>query len=336
MKSLKNLNTFGIDCHSNQLIRVQQPEDLASVAYDEHNYLVLGGGSNVLFADEIAPDILLMDNHAVIYQETDTWTRVTAQAGVNWHELVEDSLDKGFSGLENLALIPGNIGAAPIQNIGAYGVELCDRFISLTAWDFDTKAFVTFNRADCQFAYRDSYFKTAEGRRFCIWDVTLRLDRAFQPVLDYHGLVELAGTADLSARQVFDRVCSLRRSKLPDPDVIGNAGSFFKNPIISDSHYQVLRNEFPSLVAYPQDGHCWKLAAAWLIDQAGFKGHSQGDAGVHDRQALVLVNRANATGRDIAQLAQYIQRSVNEKFNVLLEAEVNIITTNGRTTLDSI
>ena len=336
MISLKDLNTFGIDCRSEQLIRIQQAEDLASVDYRGDNYLVLGGGSNVLFADELAPDILLMDNHTVTYQETDNAIHVTAQAGVNWHRLVEDSLDKGFSGLENLALIPGNIGAAPIQNIGAYGIELCDRFVSLTAWDFDAKAFITFNHDDCQFAYRDSYFKSAEGRRFCIWDVTLRLDQTFQPVLTYQGLTELSGNSDLSARNVFDRVCSLRRSKLPDPEVIGNAGSFFKNPIVSDSHYQELRSEFPSLVAYPQQGPCWKLAAAWLIDQAGFKGYKRDEVGVHDRQALVLVNRANATGRDIAQLAQHIQQTINNKFNVLLEPEVNIITAQGRTRLDTI
>lgn len=336
MICLKDLNTFGINSYSEQLIRIQQPIDIQSIDYQQGNYLVLGGGSNVLFASDRVPDVLLMDNHNISYQQAGKSVHVTAEAGVNWHRLVEDSLQKGFSGLENLALIPGNIGAAPIQNIGAYGVELCDRFISLTAWDFESKSFVTFNQEDCQFAYRDSYFKSQEGRRFCIWDVTLRLDNQFKPVLGYHGLSELEGTPDLSARQVFDTVCSLRRSKLPDPDVIGNAGSFFKNPIVSDSQYRELIAEFPTLVAYPQEGSDWKLAAAWLIDQAGFKGHSQGDAGVHDRQALVLVNRSNASGKEIAQLGQLIQQTVNKKFKVQLEPEVNIITANGRTGLDDI
>ena len=336
MKSLKELNPFGIDCSSKQLVRIQQPADIESIDSHNQEYLVLGGGSNVLFADELAPDILLMDNHTVTYQETENAIQVTAEAGVNWHQLVQDSLDKGFSGLENLALIPGSIGAAPIQNIGAYGVELCDRFVSLTAWDFDSHTFVSFNKDDCQFAYRDSYFKSTEGRRFCIWDVTLQLDKTFEPVLGYQGLAEMADNTDLSARKVFDRVCALRRSKLPDPDVIGNAGSFFKNPIISEPQYQDLICEYPALVAYPQNGPYWKLAAAWLIDQAGFKGYIQGGTGVHDRQALVLVNRSNASGWDIAQLAKHIQQTVKDKFNVHLEPEVNIITANGRTQLADI
>ncbi len=336
MISLKQLNTFGIDCYTDRLIKIQKQADLQTSNLRGEDYLILGGGSNVLFTDKQTPTILLMDNQGIKYQQFGSSIHVTAQAGVNWHQLVDDTLRQGFSGLENLALIPGNVGAAPIQNIGAYGVELCDRFISLTAWDFDSQSFVTFEPDDCQFDYRNSYFKSKEGRRFCIWDITLHLDSSFDPVLNYHGLTELADEPDLTAQRVFDTVCQLRKSKLPDPASIGNAGSFFKNPIIDQEHYDELKRRNQDIVAYPQPGKYWKLAAAWLIDQAGYKGITMGNAGVHNKQALVLVNRGNAAGTEIAHLAQKIQRSVFDKFMIKLEAEVNIITQSGRSELEKI
>ena len=335
MVNIKQLNTFGIDCHAQHLRTIQQREDLTTQDIHPDHYFVLGGGSNVLFVDETTPDILLIDNQKLTYQDHNDHVLVTAQAGIVWHDLVIDTLNHGYSGLENLALIPGKVGAAPIQNIGAYGVELCDRFVSLTAYHLASKSFVEFSNSDCQFGYRDSFFKSDDGREYCIWDVTLKLDKSFTPVLSYRGLTDLADSADLSAQAVFDTVCHLRLSKLPDPAVTGNAGSFFKNPVVEATQYEQLKRAFPELVAYPS-GEQWKLAAGWLIDQAGLKGYRDGDAGIHDKQALVLVNHGYASGRQLVDMAKYARASVLEKFAVKLEPEVNLIGRKGRVNLDDI
>ena len=335
MVNIKQLNTFGIDCQAELLHKVVHQDDFRKLSSDRDRLFILGGGSNVLFIDEITPDILLIDNKGISYEEQDDHVLVTAQAGIVWHELVVDTLKQGLSGLENLALIPGKVGAAPIQNIGAYGVELRDRFVSLTAYHFESRSFVKFKPSECQFGYRDSFFKTAEGREYCIWDVTLKLDKTFRPTLTYGGLTDLANHKNISANLVFETVCHLRRSKLPDPAVTGNAGSFFKNPVVSSAQYEHLNREFPHIVAYPFENN-WKLAAGWLIDQAGLKGYRKGDAGIHDKQALVLVNHAHATGRQLIDMAKHAQASVVEKFAVKLEPEVNLISSKGRVNLDDI
>lgn len=335
MESIKQLNTFGIDCQAEHLHEIAHQDDFRKLTSNRDRLFILGGGSNVLFVDEVTPDILLVNNKGISYVEQGDHVLVTAQAGIIWHELVVNTLEQGFSGLENLALIPGKVGAAPIQNIGAYGVELRDRFVSLTAYHFESKSFVEFKPSECQFGYRDSFFKTDEGREYCIWDVTLKLDKIFRPTLSYSGLTDLANHKNISANLVFETVCHLRRSKLPDPAVTGNAGSFFKNPVVNIAQYDRLKHEFPRVVAYPFENN-WKLAAGWLIEQAGLKGYRQGDAGIHDKQALVLVNHANASGRQLVEMAKYAQASVLEKFAVKLEPEVNLISAKGRVNLDDI
>ena len=334
--NLQSLNTFGISSSTANLHRIRKLDDFAFDTYDPESWFILGGGSNILFVDEAPEHILLIENQKILYVDRGDEVHVKVQAGVNWHELVKDTLSRGYSGLENLALIPGKVGAAPIQNIGAYGVELCDRFVSLTAWDLKRSELVEFNLEGCKFGYRDSFFKTTKGQSYCVWEVTLRLDKHFKPVLGHQGLMTLEDKPELTAQEVFDSVCDIRRSKLPDPDVTGNAGSFFKNPVVEPVQYSDLLRRYSNIVAYPQQGKTWKLAAGWLIDQCGLKGYIAGNAGVHDRQALVLVNHGGATGLEIVNLARYIQDKVFEQFGVKLEPEVNIIGKHGKLSLDDL
>jgi UDP-N-acetylmuramate dehydrogenase len=249
---------------------------------------------------------------------------VRAQAGENWHDFVEWTLAQGLGGLENLALIPGTVGAAPIQNIGAYGLETRDVFHSLTAFDPATGAMITLDGAACRFAYRDSIFKHEAGRGLVIVDVTFALPRAWRPNLRYAELANAlaeGGIATPTARQVADAVIAIRRRKLPDPAVIGNAGSFFKNPVVSAAHCAALLEKFADLVHHRQADGSEKLAAGWLIDQCGWKGKTLGAAGVYPKQALVLVNNGGATGADVRRLAQAIQADVQARYGVLLEPE---------------
>lgn len=334
--NLQAFNTFGISSSTANLHHVRKLSDFPSDSYDPASWFILGGGSNVLFVDEAPEHILLLENEKILYLDRGDEVHVKVQAGVKWHELVKDTLARGYSGLENLALIPGKVGAAPIQNIGAYGVEICDRFVSLTAWDLKKSELIEFNLKGCEFDYRDSFFKSDKGQSYCIWEVTLRLDKHFEPVLGHQGLIALKDKPDLTAQDVFDSVCEIRSSKLPDPEITGNAGSFFKNPLIDMPQYSDLLRRYPNIVAYPQKHKMWKLAAGWLIDQCGLKGYRTGNAGVHDRQALVLVNHGNATGTEIVNLARYIQDKVFEQFGVKLEPEVNIIGKQGKISLDDV
>lgn len=336
MSELTGLNTFGIRCQTQHLYAVSDQEALVECSYSPDNWLILGGGSNILFIDGAPEHVLHVNNQGIHYQDQGDYIEARVSAGENWHGLVDDSLSQGYSGLENLALIPGKAGAAPIQNIGAYGVELSDRLISLDAWNFKTGQMERFTQDQCQFGYRDSFFKTDAGRHYCIWEIHLRLDKTFEVVLGHAGLLALEELQALTARQVFDEISRVRRSKLPDPAVTANAGSFFKNPVIDTRQYGDLLRSHPNIVAYPQAGGYWKLAAGWLIDQAGLKGYRQGDAGIHDRQALVLVNHGQATGLEIARLAKHVQSTVFDSFGVMLEPEVNIIGSSGRMRLDDI
>ncbi|MBV36657.1 MAG: UDP-N-acetylenolpyruvoylglucosamine reductase [Rickettsiales bacterium] len=329
-QSLTAYNTFGIEASCDQLLRFQSEQDiqdwLAGLTIAADKFFVLGGGSNLLLLDHIPLTFLQADIQSISYQENGDEVTVTAGAGVNWHQLVLDSLDKGYSGLENLSLIPGNVGAAPIQNIGAYGVELEQRFISLSAVDLYSGERRVFTHEECQFGYRDSIFKGELRGRYIITEVTLRLYKKPQLVLTYGPLKSLSETNEnLSAKDVSDEVIKIRQSKLPDPSELGNAGSFFKNPVVSIEQYQELKTSFPDIVAFPVNDLNMKLAAGWLIDQCGLKGYRQGDAGVHQQQALVMVNHGNASGHDILKLAGHVRDTVLAEFGVRLEPEVWII-----------
>lgn len=295
--------------------------------------LVIGGGSNLLLTadlDGLALHIALPGRRIVDRLAQTGTVLVEAGAGENWHAFVEWTLSQGLCGLENLALIPGTVGAAPVQNIGAYGLELADRFHSLRALDTETGNSVVLDAAACRFGYRDSIFKREGRDRLIIMSVTLALTSraAWQPVSGYADIarsLEAHGIATPSPRDIFDAVVAVRQAKLPDPSTLGNAGSFFKNPIVDAAHYQALLAREPKLVAYLQPDGRFKLAAGWLIDQCGWKGRALGPAAVHDKQALVLVNPGKATGKDMMALAQAIVTDVQHRFNVTLEPEPLIV-----------
>lgn len=326
---LKQLNTFGIDAKAKAYLPVTSPDMLIQVRNDAFlarlPRLVLGGGSNVLLTGDFPGLVLHMQMTGVqVTGEDDEAVYVRAAAGENWHGFVQWTLQQGLGGLENLSLIPGNVGAAPIQNIGAYGIELKDRFHALTAFDFQTGEVFTLDRAACRFGYRDSVFKHELRENAVILDVTFALPKQWQPNTQYGEVAqELAarGIAVPSALQISDAVVAIRTRKLPDPAVIGNAGSFFKNPIVTKAQRDALQECYPQLVSYAQADGSYKLAAGWLIDQCGWKGKSMGAAGVYEKQALVLVNRGGAKGREIADLAAAIQEDVQAKFGVRLEPE---------------
>lgn len=290
--------------------------------------LPLGGGSNVLFTAPWPGWVLRLaiDGIEVLADDGDA-VEVVAGAGVVWHDFVLHTLDAGWGGLENLALIPGSIGASPMQNIGAYGTEIQDRFLWLDAISREDGRLQRFHPADCAFGYRESVFKTTERDRWVIVRVAFRLERSAPVSVSYGALestlLEAGHRPPFTRRQVADAVIAVRRSKLPDPAVLGNAGSFFKNPVVSAEQHAALLAEHPDIAAYPLPDGTVKLAAGWLIDRAGWKGHDRGTHGVHDRQALVLVNRGGAQGEEVWQLSAEIQEDVRARFGVELEREVN-------------
>ncbi len=289
---------------------------------------VLGGGSNVLFTGDL-PGLVLrlgIDGIEEVHRDAES-VFVKVGAGVAWHDFVQASLDRGWNGLENLSLIPGSTGAGPMQNIGAYGVELEERFDSLDAVDIETGEAQTFSHSDCEFGYRESAFKRALKGQYVITHVTFRLPLAPDLRLAYGAIkaeLERGGVDVPDARSVSEAVIRIRRSKLPDPAVIGNAGSFFKNPVLDDGAFGSLLKSHPDVPNYPAPNGV-KVAAGWLIDRAGWKGHDRVTHGVHDRQALVLVHRGGAKGADLVKLAEDIQSDVFAKFGVSLEREVNVL-----------
>jgi UDP-N-acetylmuramate dehydrogenase len=327
--SLRSLNTFGIDAKAANYLRVASAEQLQAALADPAlaalPRLVLGGGSNLLLTGDFPGLVLhIAIQGRKVLEGTATHHHVRAAAGENWHQFVQWTLSHGLDGLENLSLIPGTVGAAPIQNIGAYGAETKDFFHSLTAYDPASGALLEMSAADCRFGYRDSVFKQEAQRGLIIVDVTFALPRAWQPNLRYAELaqaLEEQGVDAPSAQQVADAVIAVRRRKLPDPADIGNAGSFFKNPVVSGAQCERLLAQFPALVHHRQADGSEKLAAGWLIDQCGWKGRSLGAAGVYEKQALVLVNRGGASGADVQRLAQAIQADVEARFGVRLEPE---------------
>lgn len=349
---LQPYNTFGIVARAQALLRVGAEADLLALAADTRwqaePKFVLGGGSNVVLTGDVRALVLKMEIKGMrVLEETERAWIVEAGAGELWHDLVGWTLDQGLPGLENLALIPGTVGAAPVQNIGAYGVELQDRFESLDAFDLLTGRFFVLDAAQCAFGYRDSVFKhaAADGAdlspmprgfglagRAVITRVRLRLPKAWQPELGYLDLErrrQQEGVDRPQARQIFDWVCDIRRAKLPDPSVIGNAGSFFKNPSVSPEQCSDIIAREPRIVHYPMPDGSVKLAAGWLIDACGWKGKSVGKAGVYEKQALVLVNRGqgsdSVTGGEVMTLARAIQTSVYERFGIRLEPEPVVV-----------
>ncbi|MFT3814993.1 MAG: UDP-N-acetylmuramate dehydrogenase [Acidovorax sp.] len=343
---LQQCNTFGIVARAHTLVRVRAVQDVRDVLADaqlaRQPLFVLGGGSNIVLTGDVKPVVLKMEIKGLrLFAETDRDWIVEAGAGEVWHDVVAWTLDSGYPGLENLALIPGTVGAAPVQNIGAYGVELQDRFHSLSAIDLATGHTFELNAAQCAFGYRDSVFKHTAPQgspgmglagRAAITHVRFALPKAWKPELGYLDLErkrQETGIAQPSARQIFDWVCSIRRAKLPDPAVVGNAGSFFKNPTVTPEQCQDIIAREPKIVHYPMPDGTVKLAAGWLIDACGWKGKSVGKAGVYEKQALVLVNRGrgadSVTGGEVMTLARAIQTSVYERFGIRLEPEPVVV-----------
>jgi len=326
---LKHRNSFGLNSMAELAYEISSADQLPALMKElgekKLRWRVLGGGSNVILPEYLSGATLLMnilDQEILKSDAQNTWLSVGA--GVDWHELVCWTLELKLPGLENLALIPGTVGAAPIQNIGAYGVEVGEYIDSIEAFDSAAHAFVTLPQEACQFAYRDSYFKQ-NPYRFIVTKVVFKLPKAWQARLQYADLARQFKDSNPSAQQIFDAVCAIRAEKLPNPKVIGNAGSFFKNPIISDAQYELLIEQFPGLVSYPENAGKRKLAAGWLIDQCGFKGKRVGPVGVYEKQALVLVNHGGGTSTDILSLAKSIQEEVLGKFSVQLEIEPNTL-----------
>ncbi len=331
--SLLKCNTFDLEALAGHFLPLTDPAQLTQLRADTATAalprLILGGGSNVLLTRDFPGLVIHVELKGIeLLGEDREVRRIRVAAGENWHDFVMWTLDQGYGGLENLSLIPGSVGAAPIQNIGAYGVEVGELIESVAVFDFESGAISTLPRADCAFGYRDSVFKHALRDSALILGVTFVLPKDWKPNTRYAEVAqELAarGITDPSARQVSDAVIAIRQRKLPDPAVLGNAGSFFKNPVVPAAQRDALLQAHPNLVSHAQpDGSC-KLAAGWLNDQCGWKGRSLGAAGVYEKQALVLVNRGGATGADIWRLAQAVQADVAAHFGVQLEPEPVVI-----------
>ncbi|MFZ1529902.1 MAG: UDP-N-acetylmuramate dehydrogenase [Ferruginibacter sp.] len=328
--SLKPFNSFGIDARAKEFAVFSQTAELQELlAAREEQALVLGGGSNILFTHDYDGIVLKNEIKGIDkIDEDDAHVYIRAGAGECWHGFVQYCIEEGLAGVENLSLIPGSVGASPMQNIGAYGVEIKDVFHSLRAFHKYDKTAVEFNSSACEFGYRESIFKRRYKNKFVITDVTFRLNK--NPVFNTsYGAIEdelgSMGVKDLSIAAISRAVINIRRSKLPDPAIIGNAGSFFKNPEVPEEKFNLLKEGFPGIVGYPLANGNVKLAAGWLIEQCGWKGYRKGDAGCHAKQALVLVNYGHAKGDEIFSLSEEIIHSVKDKFGVQLEREVNII-----------
>lgn len=330
--SLKSFNSFSLPVFATEVAIIENSSELLS-AWQRANQsglpiLILGEGSNVLFLDDFHGIVLINRLKGIEIKETASEWMLHVGAGENWHHLVEYTQERQISGLENLALIPGCVGSAPIQNIGAYGVELKKVCAYVDMLNLRTGETARLSAEECQFGYRDSVFKHEYQDGFAIIAVGFRLSKEWKPVLEYGDLTRLDPSA-VTAKQVFDAVCQMRRSKLPDPAVMGNAGSFFKNPVIHAAIAEHILANYPNAPHYPQPNGEVKLAAGWLIDQCGLKGHQIGQAAVHDKQALVLVNKGEATSCDLVNLARYVRNKVAEQFDVWLEPEVRFISAQG-------
>lgn len=331
--SLKKLNTFQVNAQAKYFSAIHSVADLRELqqsdVYTRERKLILGGGSNILFTKDFDGLIIKNNLNGInIAKENSEHVWLKIGSGENWHSLVMTCLENKWYGLENLSLIPGTVGAAPVQNIGAYGVELKEFFEQLTAIDLDDGSERTFEKADCDFGYRKSVFKTRYKGRFFIAEVVLKLRKQPSTNISYGAIknyFDENAIADITPEAVSKAVVAIRQSKLPDPEETGNGGSFFKNPIVHKADFEALQRSFPDIPHFPEDKNAVKVPAAWLIEKCGWKGKKHGNAGVHHRQALVLINRGNAAGKEIAALSEEIQKTVSEKFHIKLEPEVNII-----------
>lgn len=330
--SLRPYNTFGIDATARYFTSFQNADELKELFGPDANIpdskLILGGGSNILLTKDFDGIVLKNEIGGItVIREDEEHIYVKAGAGVNWHQLVMHCVDNGYAGMENLSLIPGNVGASPMQNIGAYGVEIKDVFYELEAFHIKERSVKTFTLDDCEFGYRESVFKRKYKGEFVITSVTYRLNK--RPVFhtSYGAILqelEKMGVQQLSIKAISQAVINIRSSKLPDPQKIGNAGSFFKNPFVEKMHFATLQSQFPGIPSFPHNDTQVKVPAGWLIEQCGWKGFRRGDAGCYEKQALVLVNYGDATGKEIYALSEEILQSVKAKFGIVLEREVNI------------
>lgn len=331
-QSLKAYNTFGIEARAKAFIAIQNETELAEVLKDNSGkkLFILGGGSNMLLTQDIDALVININNKGItVVKEDDEFVWVKGNAGEVWHEFVLWCIDHNFGGIENLSLIPGNVGATPVQNIGAYGVEIKDTFDSCEAMEITTQQMRTFHKEDCQFGYRESIFKGELKNKYIILSVTFKLRKSNHQINTSYGAIdaelEKMNITNPTIKEVSNAVIAIRQSKLPNPKELGNSGSFFKNPVVPISVYEKAKEKHPDIPSYPVSETLVKVPAGWLIEQAGFKGKRFGDAGIHSKQALVLVNYGQATGSEIWSVAQHIQQTVKEMFGIDIEAEVNVI-----------
>ena len=328
--SLKEYNTFGINVNAKRFVSIDSLYGLQQLLKDEQDIFLISGGSNMLLTSDIEKLVVHLNLKGIsIDRENHHDIYLTVNAGENWHEFVVWCISQGYGGIENLSLIPGNVGTCPIQNIGAYGVEVKDVITKVDAVEIKTGKLVSFSVDECQFGYRNSIFKNKAKGKYIITSVSFQLTKVKHNLNTSYGAIqselEKKGIENPTIKDVSDAVITIRQSKLPDPKEIGNSGSFFKNPVISKEHFEKLKQTHPNIPSYPVSDTEIKVPAGWLIEQSGFKGKRFGDYGVHEKQALVLVNYGNASGKDIYQLAQTIQRTIEDNFNINLEIEVNII-----------
>lgn len=330
--SLKSYNTFGIEAKARQFAAVHSIADLKTILEENptEKKFILGGGSNMLLTQDIDALVIHIDlKGKKIIKEDENFAWVESQAGENWHEFVLWSIDQDFGGLENMSLIPGNVGTTPVQNIGAYGTEMKDTFVSCDAMNIATQDMKTFTREDCHFGYRESIFKHEAKDQYIITSVVFKLTKTNHKINTSYGDIakelENQHITNPTLKEVSNAVIAIRQSKLPDPAALGNSGSFFKNPIISRTLFNTVQAKFPEIKHYDVSETEVKVPAGWLIEQAGFKGKRFGDAGIHKNQALVLVNYGNATGQEILNVSKDIQKTIFEKYGIAIEAEVNVI-----------
>jgi len=327
--SLKDYNTFGIDVKAKKFISITSIEQLREVLVSEADIFLLSGGSNMLLTKDIDKTVVHVNLKGIAtLEESENQVVVEVLAGEDWHQFVLWCVNHDFGGVENLSLIPGNVGTCPIQNIGAYGVEVKDVIESVDAMEISTGKIQTFSNTECEFGYRNSVFKNALKDQLVISKVRFKLTKGVHKLNTSYGAIESEllkyNIENPTIKDISNAVITIRQSKLPDPKEIGNSGSFFKNPVIDTSHFENLKEKYPNIPSYIIDDNSIKVPAGWLIETAGFKGKRFGDAGVHNRQALVLVNHGNASGQEIFELAKRIQSKIKIDFGIDLEIEVNV------------
>ncbi len=328
--SLKEYNTFGIDVNAKRFVSIDSLYNLQQLLKKEQDIFLISGGSNMLLTKDIEKLVVHIDLKGIsIDRENHNDIYLTVNAGENWHEFVLWCVSQNYGGIENLSLIPGNVGTCPIQNIGAYGVEVKDTITRVEAVEIKTGKLVEFSNKECEFGYRNSIFKNKAKGKYIITSVSFQLTKNEHNLNTSYGAIENELTSknieNPTLKDISNAVIAIRQSKLPDPKEIGNSGSFFKNPVISKTLFDKLQKEFPNIPSYTISETEIKVPAGWLIEQSGFKGKRFGEYGIHEKQALVLVNHGNASGKEIYELAKTIKKTIKEKFSIDLEIEVNVI-----------